>query len=151
MTPFLTLFTNDSPQVTRNSAKLPAGRLYISFPIWTRDLLVEQQTAKADCLKRAAEYNAEKNHELEEMQKTENLFMKAVHYRNAAAAYEKMELTGVRSYQWIPDMDDVVLLKDDLLVGTTGSIWTVSKDIFRAKTLLGGAEIRIDPSEQLRP
>jgi hypothetical protein len=138
----------------RNGARLPAGRMYLSFPVWTYDGLMEQQEAKADAEKRANEFLQEKNDALQAMQETNNLFMKAWQYRNAAAAYEKHELTGIRWYQWIPDMDHVVKMQDDLYVGMSGSVFTMDKGFFKAKHLIGEAMIRPAAkveADELRP
>lgn len=76
--------------MVRNQGKLPAGRLYLSFPIWTLDLLNKQQVAKAEAVKKAKEYELETNEKLSAMRETNNIFMKALRYRDATEAYEKV-------------------------------------------------------------
>jgi hypothetical protein len=76
------------PQAVKNNggAKLPAGRMYLSFPVWTMELLAEHQARKADVEERASVYIKEKNDKLAAMQETDNLWKKANLYREAASS-----------------------------------------------------------------
>jgi hypothetical protein len=127
------------PQAVKNNggAKLPAGRMYLSFPVWTMELLAEHQARKADVEERASVYIKEKNDKLAAMQETDNLWKKANLYREAAAASEALELTAVHTFQLIPNMDEVVRLQDGLLMGNKGTIY--HQDYFGKRVDLGEA------------
>ncbi|GKY94037.1 hypothetical protein MPSEU_000370400 [Mayamaea pseudoterrestris] len=135
----------DNPcKVTRNdqTAQLHPGRLYLSFPIWTQELLDSAQVKKAEAFERRDELVVEKDRFLSEMQATNNLLKKAMLYRDAAEAFEKMDLTGWRWYQWVPDSDGVVPMGNQVLVGQEGTIFSKGFDRFSAKKILGKAMIR---------
>ena len=78
----------------RNGANLPAGRLYISFPVWEQEGLAVRQAEKFNAEARAKEYAQERDEELEKYATETNLIKKAMHYRNAVAAVEKIDFTG---------------------------------------------------------
>jgi hypothetical protein len=142
--------------VVRNavSAKLPSGCLYVTFPIFTPDMLAAQQVQKAEAERRHKEHDDVKNMKLVEMNNEGNIIRKLLLYREAAEAYEKRELSAAAYYQWIPGSEGVIAMQPGLLVGTTGSIYSVSKDMFKTKSLIGEAKIQPEPrpeSEILRP
>jgi hypothetical protein len=120
----------------RNDATLPKGRVYMSFPIWTRDTLEQMQREKEQILGRASEALDLKNEELAKMQETGNLFQKALHYRNAAAAAEKYYIQPVMRMQLVPSQNEVIAFHDDLFVTTKGTVW--AKDLPNGKQILLG-------------
>ena len=130
-----------------HTAHLPAGRLYLSFPIWTPDLLRTAREKKASALERRDEHAQEMNRCFAEMAATDNLIKKAFLYRDAAQAYEKMDLTGWRWYQWVPEGDAVLPWGDGVLVGQEGSVWSKGNDRFSPKKVVGKATIRLDARE----
>ena len=105
-------------------------------------MLEEQIEKKLKAEKMAKEYNDEKNAKLAEMQATNNFIKKAFLYRDAAQAYEKMEMTCARSYQWIPNEDDVTEIKDGILIANKGTVWTKPKQMFARHNLIGDAFIQ---------
>jgi hypothetical protein len=138
-------------QTTRNNgAKLPAGRVYLAFPVWTPELLAEYQVRKADVEQRANSYLQEKNEKLMAMQETNSILTKVNLYREAAAAAELYELTAVHTFQSIPSMDEVVRIEDGLLMNIKGGIWR--KDSSGRRADLGDALVRVKVGETtLRP
>lgn len=74
---------------TRNEATLEKGSLFVSFPVWKQDRLVEMQTRKAECELAAMVHLQERDAEIEKLKAANNILVKAWHYRNAAAAVEK--------------------------------------------------------------
>jgi len=143
-------------QVSRNkdSASLPAGRMYFSFPVFTPELLAEQQLAKAEVEEKASGFMREKMEELQKFQDEKNLIMKALHYRNAVAAVEKLDYSGVHHYQHIPSGDNVIHIHDGLMASNKGTIFSIAPDFFKTKTYLGDAVIRppaVDSETRLRP
>jgi hypothetical protein len=116
--------------------------MYLSFPIWTKDLLSKARENKAQAFERRDEHANEKDRFLAEMKTTNNVIKKAFLYRDAAEAYEKMDLTGWRWYQWVPEDEGVVALESGVLVGQVGTIWSKGKDTFSPKKVLGEAIIR---------
>jgi len=68
--------------------------------------------------------------------------MKALHYRNAVSAYEKMSMSGVKGLmESVPDSEDVMPIGNDLLMCTKGTVWTKDGSSFFGKEhiLLGVA------------
>jgi len=136
--------------------ELPKGRVYISFPVWTQELLAEVQAKKALVEEVASEFRQEKDLHLQKYQDEPNFLMKLVHYRNAAAAVEKLDMSGVHAYVHIPDSDNVMTLQDGLLVGMKGSVYHIQSDFLATKKFIGEAELRPqkvakDDINQLRP
>jgi hypothetical protein len=131
-----------------HTAHLPAGRLFLSFPIWTKELLDKARENKAAAFQRRDLHASEKDRYLNEMHAENNIVKKAFLYRNAAEAYEKMDLTGWRWYTWIPEEDAVLDMGNGLLVGQVGSVWQKGDDFFSVKTNLGEAKIRLDMPEE---
>ena len=125
----------------RNDATLPKGRIYLSFPIWTKEGLDFARQEKVRIMARAKMFLDEKNEELKRYQEATNLLQKALHYRNAYEATEKYWLQPVKSMQQVPDENEVVELQDDLLLTTKGLVWTKSDGIFGKQVLLGTAKL----------
>lgn len=101
-----------------------------SFPVWNADTLREFQERKEYVNGKAAEYLQDRDDELQKMQQTSNLFMKALHYRNAAAAVEKYSLQPVRSMAQVPTMDEVLPIHgvDDLFLARTGGTYGLDQE-----------------------
>lgn len=124
----------------RNDITLPQGQVYLSFPVWTTDGLRYARSEKERILKKADEYLNEKNEELEKCQAENNLFKKALHYRNAYAAAENYYNQPVKRMQEVPDKDEVLTLQDDLFLTTKGLVW--AKNLPNGKqTLLGTVNV----------
>ena len=121
----------------------------------------EQQNSKAEAEKSATKYMEEKEENIRKYQSESNILMKAWHFRNAAAAMEKCDLTGVRYYKHVPGMDaaeaDVVRIHDGLVASNTGAVFNINNDILKTKTKIGDAFIvpqnnkAVDPETELRP
>ena len=129
-------------EAKRNDAIFPKGRIYMAFPVWTKETLAEAQERKLHVERRARQHIQDKEEEFTKMQSTSNLLMKAWHYRNAAAAMEKYWICGVDTVKMIPLDRDVVLLQDNLVLNTKGKVWTKHEGFFGGKhALLGTATI----------
>ena len=124
--------------VSRNQASLNSGRIYMSFPIWTRENLVQKQAYKREVEARAAQHLQERDDKLKEMQATNNLLQKALLYRSAAEAVEKWSLTNIQQAKYIPEDDDVMPLKAGVLLTTEGTLWTKKDSNFRTRQILLG-------------
>jgi len=129
----------------RNDAKLERGIIYMSWPVWSSDELQNQQKRKAKAEKKYDEFQLERDTELEKMNDTRNILQKALHFRNAAAATEQMDYTGLHYMVDIPSKDDVVEVGNGLQMVKSGTIWSKagSFDSFRAKNhiLLGSCTV----------
>jgi hypothetical protein len=133
---------HNTEEAKRNDASLPKGRIYISFPVWTKESLADAQERKRDVETRARQYIQDKDDELAKMQTTNNPIMKALHYRNAAAALEKYWICGVDSLKMIPSDTDTLALQDSLMLTTKGTVWTKKEGFFGGHhALLGTATI----------
>ena len=137
---------NIPEEVRRNDATLSRGRLYISFPIWSKEGLAESQAVKLRVSKDIEQQRQAQNKELAKMQNTSNLPMKALYYRNAAAALEKISNLGVNGpLNQVPMDDDVMPIQNGLLLCTKGTIWTKEQSVFgKEHVLLGVASIFMD-------
>ena len=124
----------------RNDACLPKGRMYISFPVWTKVGLKDAQESKERVFSRTKDLIGEKESELDKMQMTSNPFMKAFHYRNALAAAEKYYLYDLKAAQMVPSDTAIIPLQDDLLLSTKGMVFSKERIYFHAThDLLGMA------------
>jgi hypothetical protein len=122
--------TNPQMQRNANGVEIPAGWLYLSFPVWTSDRLIQLQLQKFTAEAKAAELQAEKMAKLQTVQEATNLLDKLWKYRDALEATEKQVLIGASAYKMVPaSVDDVVPLPtptslgSPLLVGKSGIIW----------------------------
>ena len=123
-----------------NSAMLPAGRIYLSFPVWTQEGLAHRQSEKREAEVKCKGFKKEKMDEIRKMEETSNLFMKAVHYRNAVAAVEKIDFSGIRSMGSVPGETEVLPIGNGLLMNTKGTIWNKETNFFGGShALLGDA------------
>lgn len=128
-----------SDDVTRGDAVLPKGRIYVSLPVWNRAGLTKQQTYKAKKLKEAEQHKIDQDDEIAKMQETSNPLMKALHYRNAVAATEKLSMSGVNTFLTsIPSDDEVMPINNDLLLCTKGTVWTKTGSFLGKEHLLLG-------------
>lgn len=93
-----------------------------------------RQKRKAKAEKKYDEFQLERDTELEKMNDTRNILQKALHFRNAAAATEQMDYTGLHYMVDIPSKDDVVEIGNGLQMVKSGTIWSKagSFDSFRA-------------------
>eukprot|EP00566_Odontella_aurita_P020192 CAMPEP_0113547924 /NCGR_PEP_ID=MMETSP0015_2-20120614/12619_1 /TAXON_ID=2838 /ORGANISM="Odontella" /LENGTH=297 /DNA_ID=CAMNT_0000448519 /DNA_START=246 /DNA_END=1139 /DNA_ORIENTATION=- /assembly_acc=CAM_ASM_000160 len=145
----------DHPEEARrneHSSSLPKGRVYVSFPVWIAESLVEHQARKADVTKRAEGHSEEMKDHLVKMRETSNPIMKALHFRNAAAAHERLEYSGHRSAAEIPDEADVAPIGGGLLVCREGTVWTKNGSFMGGNhLLLGRATVKPTESVALTP
>jgi len=124
----------------RNEAVLPKGRVYLSFPLWTKETLQFAQKEKERVARRAQELAGEKQACLEKFQETSNPLMKALHLRNAYAAIEKYHLQPLEEMKHVPDSEQVFELQKDVLLTTKGLVWTKNFN-HGEQVLLGTAQL----------
>lgn len=108
-------------KIRRSGATITNGEMYFCFRAYTRESLAAVLEIKREVQEQNAEALEEKDMHLEKMHSTNNLFMKAFHYRNAFAAFEKVLYAPQVAY--IPDEMDVIELPNGLLVVPEGSIY----------------------------
>lgn len=131
---------NVPEEYQRNDAYLPKGRIYLSFPVWTRAGLKEAQTSKDYCTTRIKELTIERDEELAKVEETHNFLMKALHFRNAAAASERLGLHNPAVWASVPSNNDIIPLQDDLLLAAKGLVFTKTGTFHtRDHVLLGTA------------
>jgi hypothetical protein len=112
---------------SRNSASLPAGLVYLTFPVWTAEVLEDYQTRKEAVERAAAEHLAKRDEELMKMQQTNNWFAKAMHYRNAAAEVELWSLQPLAAMARVPAKGDAFKVAENLFLSKKGTVWTSEK------------------------
>mmetsp|Transcript_9558 Transcript_9558/g.17798 ORF Transcript_9558/g.17798 Transcript_9558/m.17798 type:complete len:90 (+) Transcript_9558:2-271(+) len=83
-----------------------------------------------------------RDEELQKMAKSSNILMKALHYRNAVAATESMDNTGLHNMVDVPSGKDVIEIGAGLQLVQTGTVWCKSGP-FRSyhQKLLGSAAV----------
>lgn len=131
--------------VQRNNASLEKGRIYLSFPVWSKEGLEQQQERRRKVEARAKFHQDAKKEAFENMEKTANPIMKALYFRNAAEATEKLSYIPTDSVAQIPMDKDVMALDDSLLITIEGTVWRKDGEgVFGndQHTLLGTATIR---------
>lgn len=131
----------------RNDAMLEKGQVYITWPVWSKDGLDKQQARKAEAAIKYEEYETERNNELEKMSSTPNILRKALHFRNAANAAEKMDWTDLHTMSDVPSAEDVLEIGEGLQMVRTGTVWSKTgsfSDSFGAnrQQLLGTATLQ---------
>jgi hypothetical protein len=123
----------------RNDASIPKGQLYVSFPIWTRRGLDEAQATKEAALRRADKLRDEQECQLQKMQATPNPIMKALHYRNAAAAsIERIDMQDLKRIEIVPSNEEIIELQGDLLLTTKGLVFSKEGTFHQGQHLLLG-------------
>ena len=141
----------DVPQdIKRNDASLPAGRVYVTFPVWTTDSLKDLRERKSNSEERAVEALDRQKDELRKMQETNNLIMKALHFRNACKANEDLEYSGFRTYSAMPLDRDMISMNGGLHLCSLGTVWTKKEGFFGGEhVLLGSASAASTRREDL--
>lgn len=137
--------------IQRNDASLPAGRIYVTFPVWTTESLQDLRNRKEAAEVKAIEAMDRQREELQKMQSTNNLIMKAIHFREACKANEDLDYSGFRTYSSMSLDRDMVKLKGELHLCSLGTVWT-KKDGFLGSDhiLLGTASCVAGKEEELQ-
>jgi hypothetical protein len=92
-----------------NNSMIPAGTMYMSFPIWDGRKLQDYQMKKKEYDKTSKQYSQERDAALERMTQTNNVLTKLVHYRDAFQAAENYSLQPHKLLQHIPTtMNDLI-------------------------------------------
>ena len=126
------------PECVRNDAVLPAGRIYLTLPTWTRDVLDEMRARKTVALDKASEATQQKERALQEMRDNHNPLTKALKFREACVAMEKFDYSHVAKYAAVPEEHELVALRDGVLLCTTGTVWCKNSQLLGpAHALLG--------------
>jgi hypothetical protein len=107
-------------QIHRSGVSITNGDLYLNFRVYTQESLSAGLEMKRRVLGQNADAVKEKDEHLEKMNATGNLIMKAIHYRNAFAAFEKV-LYAPQAYSF-PEYGEAIQLPNGLLVVGEGSI-----------------------------
>lgn len=132
---------NVPDEVKRNDAKISSGSLYITFPIWKKEELMERYIQKAEVIKKSAVLLQEKENEIEKMESTNNILMKALHFRNACALTEKLTNTGYGT-EWftkVPEHKDIIEIENGYMMCTAGTVWTKKGAFLKEKVIVGHA------------
>jgi len=126
----------------RNDMVLEKGNIYITFPVWSKEGLQKRQFCKLESQAKYKEFEMARDEELQKMAKSSNILMKALHYRNAVAATESMDNTGLHNMVDVPSGKDVIEIGAGLQLVQTGTVWCKSGP-FRSyhQKLLGSAAV----------
>ena len=134
--------------VARNDATLKHGSIYMSFPVWTKRGLKQQQDYRTEMERLIQKQEEAMADAFKKYDASNYIIMKALHFRSAALASDKLSFINADSISKIPLDDDVMAVGGDIVVATKGTVWT--KDDASAfgnsrrttTTLLGTATLR---------
>jgi len=133
----------------RNDALIPQSRLYLSFPLWTSSSWESAKIRREKILKEAKRLDSHHDEEMEKMNSTTNPIMKALHYRNAAAALvEKNQVNPIKTLKKVPSEDDLFSISEDLLLSKKGLV--VSRKSSHNNILLGTCSCKLTSDESKR-
>jgi hypothetical protein len=108
--------------------------------------LALEQAKKKNVMETHQEFMLDKEAALSKMQATKNPLMKLFHYREAAAAVEKMLMLTPVSH--IPEDKEVIELQNGLLMSKEGNLYTSMGPLKWGKKPLGTAMISmVDPDK----
>lgn len=115
--------------VSRNGAILPAGGVYISFPIFTAETLEVARAKKIEYETNYKKHTDLQDQELKKMNSSKNPFMKLVHFRNAVDANQHASLMRTNVYDNIPTSEeDLIRIADNLILCKDGKVFTKSAE-----------------------
>eukprot|EP00970_Alexandrium_tamarense_P008415 scaffold1593_cov193-Alexandrium_tamarense.AAC.116 len=115
---------NLEQSASRNDVTLDCGNVYMTFPVWSKTGLMENQYLKMVAQREYEAFEAKRNSHLELMKNTQNILTKALHFRNAAAATEEMDNTGLHLMTNVPSKHDVLEIGEGLQLVKTGTVWS---------------------------
>jgi hypothetical protein len=141
----LTSFLFITSQIKRNAVSFPACRVYLSFPVWTKESLVGAQVFKKQVQATRRTYNEEKNDALAKYQAASNIVAKGLLYHAAAQAYEKASTTP--NINHIPDDGDLIELADGLCMSKKGTVWNREFGLGYNHQALGFATVSLCDTE----
>jgi len=116
-----------SEDVSRNDAVLPAGGVYLSFPLFTSETLATAKEKKKSYSDNFKKYKDEQDEELKKMSLTHNPLKKVLHFRKAVGANERLSLMRTNAYDHVPTSEEEIMhIGDDLVLCKEGKIFTKS-------------------------
>lgn len=125
--------------VSRNDAVLQAGNVYVTFPVFSKEGLSDLRSRKANYEAEIKKHTDLQAKELKNTNESKNLLMKAVHFRRAVAANEKISLMRTNFYDKIPTIDDeIISFGDDLVLCKKGTVWSKGSGAKGAKEIQVG-------------
>lgn len=141
---FLICGFNLERDVRRNAhgAVLPRGNIYITFPVWSKNGLEDQQAIQKNMQQKYKQFENEVEDQLKKYNQENNLLKKAMHFRNAVQA--DVDKDNVKAYlrEDVPRKEDVMEVGPCLQLVKTGTIWAKTGSFNGDRnTLLGSAVI----------
>mmetsp|Transcript_10555 Transcript_10555/g.15093 ORF Transcript_10555/g.15093 Transcript_10555/m.15093 type:complete len:291 (-) Transcript_10555:133-1005(-) len=126
-----------------NGAVLPKGNIYVTFPVWSKNGLKDEQLIKKNVEAMYKQYENEVEDQLKKYNEENNLLKKAMHFRNAVQADVDKDNLSAHLREDVPNNDDVVEIGPCLQLVKTGTIWA-KMGSFKSNThtLLGSAVVR---------
>jgi len=133
----------------RNDAFIPKSRLYLSFPLWTSSTWESAKFRREQILKQAKKLDSDHDKELEKMKSATNPILKALHYRNAAAALvEKNQVNPIKSLKKVPLEDEIFSIGENFLLSKKGLV--VSRQSSLNNILIGTCACKLASNESKR-
>jgi len=126
-----------------HGATLPAGNIYVTFPVWSKKGLEDEWTIKKNAELKCKEFERERDDQLKKYNTENNLLKKAMHFRNAVQADVDRDNASMYLRDDIPTKEDVLDIGSFLNIVKTGTVWTKLGNFHsNDHKLLGSASIR---------
>jgi|SaaInl74LU_5_DNA_1037368.scaffolds.fasta_scaffold17940_2 hypothetical protein len=119
------------------------GNIYVTFPVWSKNGLKDEQTIKKNMEEKYKQYENEVEDQLKKYNEENNLLKKAMHFRNAVQADVDKDNAYAYLRDDVPSVEDVMEIGPFLQLVKTGTIWAKMGSFnSNTHTLLGSAVIR---------
>lgn len=131
----------------RNDAVLPAGHVYLTFPIANKQSLTVFQDQRDEYNNALNQYYRTQSEELEKMKKTKNPFTKLVYFAKSIGNYDIIMKMKSEFHKNISTMEasgcsTLLEIGEELLLSTKGKVWTKSSGTDKEFTLVGEASLK---------
>ena len=137
-------FIHASNQNTSFAIISSKGNIYVTFPVWSKNGLQDEQLIKKKVEAMYKQYENEAEDQLKKYNEENNLLKKAMHFRNAVQADVDKDNLSAHLREDVPNNDDVMDIGPCLTLVKTGTIWAKMGSFnSNTHTLLGSAVVRM--------
>ena len=136
---------NLSKDARRNNAVLPAGPVFLTYTIFSKDCLDSFVTKSKEYQEAIDQYYLIQEEELEKMRSTKNWGEKLVRFKKTFDNHDAIMKKQSEYFEQVPTNHIssnavLIMIREDLLLSTRGTVWTESKD--GESVMLGTASLK---------
>ena len=129
----------------RNDAVLPAGPVFLTYTIFSKDCLDSFVTKSKEYQEAIDQYYLIQEEELEKMSSTKNWGEKLVRFKKTFDNHDAIMKKQSEYFEQVPanhisSNAVLIMIREDLLLSTRGTVWTESKD--GESVMLGTASLK---------